>query len=199
MASADFQEMQGMLGKITGMPQEGPEKPSWFSSASSPEWQSYNNYYEMQKQIQRASLLQELDQRLNPISLGESARFLGKQPGDIAAPGQMRDITQEVQIPTIAEGPRPMGTRTEMVPRGTRPGEPEFQHTPYGSEPEALFSYAEMADKPLLKAGMDRDFFDKKEPYYRPTEVPNMVPEQVPTVLQGPGLLCRASRGQRKS
>lgn len=78
MASADFQEMQGMLGKITGMPQEGPEKPSWFSSASSPEWQQYNNYYEMQKMIQRASLLQELDQRLNPISLGESAQFLGK-------------------------------------------------------------------------------------------------------------------------
>lgn len=187
MASADFQEMQGMLGKITGMPQEGPEKPSWFSSASSPEWQSYNNYYEMQKQIQRASLLQELDQRLNPISLGESARFLGKQPGDIAAPGQMRDITQDVQFPTVEEGPRPMGMRTEMVPRGTRPGEPEFQHTPYGGEPEALFSYAELADKPLLKAGMDRDFLDKKEPYYRPTEVPNMVPEQVPTVLQGPG------------
>ena len=95
MASADFQEMQGMLGKITDMPQEGPEKPSWFSSASSPEWQQYNNYYEMQKMIQRASLLQELDQRLNPISLGESARFLGKQPGEIAAPGQMRDVTHD--------------------------------------------------------------------------------------------------------
>ena len=111
MASADFQEMQGMLGKITGMPQEGPEKPSWFSSASSPEWQQYNNYYEMQKMIQRASLLQELDQRLNPISLGESARFLGKQPGDIAAPGQMRDVTEDVYTPTVVEGPRPMGTR----------------------------------------------------------------------------------------
>jgi len=187
MASADFQEMQGMLGKITGMPQEGPEKPSWFSSGSSPEWQQYNNYYEMQKMIQRASLLQELDQRLNPISLGESARFLGRQPEEIAAPNQIRDVTEDMYTPTVVEGPRPMGTRKELVQDGMKLGEPEFQHTPYGSEPEALFSHSEMADKPLLRAGMDRDFLDKKSPYYSPTEVPNMVEREVPTVLQGPG------------
>ncbi len=184
MASADFQEMQGMLGKITGMPQEGPEKPSWFSSASSPEWQSYNNYYEMQKQIQRASLLQELDQRLNPISLGESARFLGKQPGDIAAPGQMRDVTTDMYTPTVVEGPRPMGTRPGFGPKiGERQGAPGE----YVTNPDELFPNG-LSETPNLMSGMYDDFLAKKPPYYEPGQ---MISEhatiQEPVVAQGPG------------
>ena len=183
MASADFQEMQGMLGKITGMPQEGPEKPSWFSSASSPEWQQYNNYYEMQKMIQRASLLQELDQRLNPISLGESARFLGKQPGEIASPSQMRDVTEDVYTPTVTEGPRPMGTRPGFGPKiGERRGEPG-----YVTNPDELFPNG-LNETPNLMSGMYQDFLDKKPPYYEPGQtISEHATIQEPVVLQGPG------------
>ena len=183
MASADFQEMQGMLGKITGMPQEGPEKPSWFSSASSPEWQQYNNYYEMQKMIQRASLLQELDQRLNPISLGESARFLGKQPGEIASPSQMRDVTEDVYTPTVTEGPRPMGTRPGFGPKiGERRGEPG-----YVTNPDELFPNG-LSETPNLMSGMYQDFLDKKPPYYEPGQlISEHATIQEPVVLQGPG------------
>ena len=184
MASADFQEMQGMLGKITGMPQEGPEKPSWFSSASSPEWQQYNNYYEMQKMIQRASLLQELDQRLNPISLGESARFLGKQPGEIASPSQMRDVTEDVYTPTVTEGPRPMGTRPGFGPKiGERRGEPGD----YVTNPDELFPNG-LSETPNLMSGMYQDFLDKKPPYYEPGQtISEHATIQEPVVLQGPG------------
>ena len=98
-----FKRCKACSVKLRACLKRAPKSLRGFRRRVPPEWQQYNNYYEMQKMIQRASLLQELDQRLNPIS-PESRRDSSASSRERLPPSQMRDVTEDVYTPTVTEG-----------------------------------------------------------------------------------------------
>lgn len=181
----NYEEGQQLLSQVTGAPMGGPEKPSWFSSRSSNEWTQYDNYNEMQTQMQRAILMNALDQKFHPLSLGEASRVTGMPMEQMANPDQMGPTGTDIRYePSVIEGPRPMGTRPGFGPViGQSRGEPGE----YVTNPDELFPRG-LSETPNLMSGMYQDFLEKKPPYYEEGQLINHhATIDEPVELQGPG------------
>jgi hypothetical protein len=186
-----YNEDQQLLSDITGSPLGGPEKPSFWGSRSSPEWKQYDNYNEMQSQLQRAQFMHALDQKFHPLSLEDASRYTGVPMDQMASPDQRQNVTDISYVPSMVEGPRPMGTRPDFGEKiGERRGEPGD----YITNPDELFPNASK-ETPFLYMGMNQDFLDKKPPYYEPGQIIDQYStKQVPTELQGPGAPVEGQR-----